>query len=70
MSEVTIRCRKDGPLMVTGPARVIDADGNEFDTSAKENIALCRCGATGNRPFCDGKHRETGFKADDQAEPD
>ncbi|MDA0590012.1 MAG: CDGSH iron-sulfur domain-containing protein [Planctomycetota bacterium] len=67
MSEVTIRCRKDGPLIVTGPAKVTDTDGNEYDTSGKENIALCRCGVSGNRPFCDGSHRASGFQSDDSA---
>ena len=68
MSEVTIRCRKDGPLIVTGPAKVTDSEGNEYDTSGKENIALCRCGVSGNRPFCDGSHRESGFRSDDSAQ--
>lgn len=68
MSDVTIRCRKDGPLIVTGPAKLTDSDGNEYDTSGKENIALCRCGVSGNRPFCDGSHRESGFQSDDSAQ--
>lgn len=67
MSDVRIRCRKDGPLIVTGPIQLTDADGNEYDISSKENIALCRCGATSKRPFCDGSHRESGFEADDSA---
>lgn len=68
MSEVTIRCRKDGPLVVTGPVTVTDADGNPFDIGEKGNVALCRCGATQNRPLCDGTHRSIGFAADDKAQ--
>ena len=61
-SDVTIRCRKDGPLIVTGPVRLTDSEGNEIEASSdKGNIALCRCGATRNQPFCDGSHREAGF---------
>lgn len=68
MSEITIRLRDHGPLVVTGPVRIIDADGREFQIpSNKPGIALCRCGQTGNRPFCDGTHRDCGFDAVDRA---
>ncbi|MFT5323424.1 MAG: CDGSH-type Zn-finger protein [Planctomycetaceae bacterium] len=63
MSDVTIRCRKDGPLIVTGDVTLTDHEGNVYDTSGRENIALCRCGETKNRPFCDGTHRQTGWEA-------
>lgn len=64
MSEVTIRCRVDGPYVVEGNVRVTDADGNIFplDTT-KPAIALCRCGHSQKRPFCDGSHRGIEFKA-------
>jgi len=68
MSEVTIRLHDDGPLIVEGPVKVVDADGAEFAISAdKPAIALCRCGASANRPFCDGAHRGCGFTATDRA---
>jgi CDGSH-type Zn-finger protein len=63
MSDVTIRCRKDGPLIVTGDVTLTDHEGNVYDTSERENVALCRCGATNKRPFCDGTHRQSGSKA-------
>lgn len=63
MSDVTIRCRKDGPLIVTGDVTLTDHEGNVYDTSGRENVALCRCGATRKRPFCDGTHRQSGWKA-------
>jgi len=63
MSDVTIRCRKDGPLIVTGDVTLTDHDGNVYDTSGRENIALCRCGEAKIRPFCDGTHRRTGWEA-------
>jgi len=69
MSEVTIRCRVDGPYVVEGPVRVTDAEGNPFplDYSKKPAIALCRCGHSRQRPFCDGSHRHNGFQSAEQA---
>jgi len=65
--EVEIRCRLNGPLVVTGPVRVVDHESQPFDISARENVALCRCGASRRRPFCDGSHRAIGFQADERA---
>lgn len=67
MSDVTINCRDNGPFLVTGPVTVQDNAGNTFDTGDKETIALCRCGASKNRPFCDGAHRDCGFEASETA---
>ena len=53
--EVVIKVRENGPLLVTGPVRVVDHLGNKFDTAAGANIALCRCGASLKKPFCDGR---------------
>ncbi len=68
MSEVTIRVRQNGPLLVEGPFRLVDKDGNPFpiDTN-KPAIALCRCGESAKRPFCDGTHNQCGFQGDDVA---
>ena len=66
--QVTIRLRDDGPLVVEGPVRIIDAEGNEFvPDGAKPAIALCRCGQSQRKPFCDGAHRACGFTAVDRA---
>lgn len=67
MSDTTIKLREDGPLLVTGAVTVEDHEGNSFDLGGKETIALCRCGASKNRPFCDGAHRECGFEAKETA---
>jgi CDGSH-type Zn-finger protein len=70
MSEesVVIRCRENGPLVLRGPVRVVDHLGNEFPLpEGKDNVALCRCGHSGSRPFCDGSHRAAGFQAAEQA---
>lgn len=73
---VTIRCREDGPLVVEMPVeggvvlRVTDHLGNEFPLpTQKRAVALCRCGQTGSRPFCDGSHKAAGFRAADVARP-
>lgn len=59
MADVTIKVMDKGPLYVTGPVKLVDAEGGEFST--KETFALCRCGQSGNRPFCDGTHSAVGF---------
>lgn len=53
---VQIRIVKDGPLLVKGPVRILDPDGNSIREC--ESMVLCRCGKTKNPPFCDGSHRE------------
>mgnify|MGYP002625988791 CR=1 FL=1 len=61
---ITIRCRENGPFVVEGKLILLDHEGNQFTIpEGKEKIALCRCGASKNRPFCDGSHKECGFEA-------
>lgn len=78
---VTLRCRRDGPLVIelaadaraadaqAAPAvRVIDHEGREFPLPTdKRAVALCRCGHSATKPFCDGSHREQGFAAAEEA---
>jgi CDGSH-type Zn-finger protein len=63
--QVRIVVRPNGPYFIEGDVRVVDTQGNEF-RSAKPRIALCRCGGSGSKPFCDGSHQRNGFVADDQ----
>jgi CDGSH-type Zn-finger protein len=65
MSEpFTIRCRENGPLVIEGSVRIIDHAGNVFTLPpGKDKIALCRCGQSKIKPFCDGSHRECAFRA-------
>jgi uncharacterized Fe-S cluster protein YjdI len=58
---VEIDAIPDGPLYVRGAVRVTDADGGVF--AEQRRVALCRCGASANKPFCDGSHTESGFTA-------
>ena len=67
MSEVTIKVRENGPLLVTGSVVLTDHLGHQYPTDGKENIALCRCGASKQRPFCDGTHKTNGFHAPETA---
>lgn len=66
-NEVVIRTIENGPYRVEGPARILDADGNEYDVSAKKRVSLCRCGASTTKPFCDGTHSRLGFEAAERA---
>jgi CDGSH-type Zn-finger protein len=57
-----IKGREDGPYLIDGGATYTDAEGNEQETKGKM-VALCRCGGSVNKPFCDGTHRKIDFKA-------
>ena len=68
MSDVSIRMRDNGPFVVEGPFKLVDGEGNQFEMdSSKPAVALCRCGASGNRPFCDGSHKGCGFESTERA---
>ena len=58
----TITPYRDGPLLVRGPVRITDQDGNEIVVD-RETVALCRCGKSRLRPFCDGTHKLVRFRA-------
>lgn len=60
---VEIKVRDDGPLKVTGPVRLVDPDGGVLELPPGDAIALCRCGRSRNKPFCDASHREDGFSS-------
>lgn len=60
-SEVTLTLDKDGPIYVRGPMPLVDGTGNRYE-DAGIRFALCRCGGSRNKPFCDGTHRAIGFE--------
>ena len=66
----TIKVRHNGPYLVDVPedVKLIDWNGNEY-TITKRPFALCRCGASKNKPFCDRTHSEIGFQAAEAAVP-
>lgn len=64
MEKVRIRFRDDGPMLVDGPVEIVDANGQVIPwESPKPFLALCRCGASHTKPFCDGTHRDCGFRS-------
>ena len=68
MADTTIRTRPNGPFLIEGPFKLLDSAGNEFKLDpAKPAYALCRCGASKNKPFCDGTHKTSGFVGDEPA---
>jgi CDGSH-type Zn-finger protein len=64
--QMTIKATENGPYLVTGNVIVTDTDGNQYHTD-RATVALCRCGGSQNKPFCDGTHSRTGFQAAERA---
>jgi CDGSH-type Zn-finger protein/uncharacterized Fe-S cluster protein YjdI len=60
--EMTVEPIRNGPLFVRGRIRIVDADGAVIREDTR--VALCRCGQSANKPFCDGSHRRVGFSTD------
>ena len=58
-----VQARKNGPLVITTNGKYILRVGGEEKVEEKQVVALCRCGASGNKPFCDGSHAKIGFEA-------
>jgi CDGSH-type Zn-finger protein len=70
MAEAKITARKNGPFRVEAPegaVELVDAEGNKYDLTGKTAFALCRCGGSANKPFCDGTHAKIGFQAAETA---
>ncbi|HXH21406.1 MAG TPA: CDGSH iron-sulfur domain-containing protein [Dehalococcoidia bacterium] len=64
MAEATITVTAAGPYLVRGDVAIIDSKGNRFAHKG-DVVALCRCGGSARKPFCDGTHARIGFS--DQA---
>ena len=62
-----ITCRPNGPYLVDGEIELYDTGGNRIDTAGRPKVALCRCGGSTTKPFCDGTHSKLGFKAAEAA---
>ncbi len=61
MADITIQVRDNGPYLIRGGATVTDAEGKTFEV--KDVVALCRCGQSNTKPFCDGTHNGAGFQS-------
>ena len=66
MAETIITPHLNGPYLVRGPVKLVDTDGNEFEVQG-DVIALCRCGGSAKKPFCDGTHSAINFQAETKA---
>jgi CDGSH-type Zn-finger protein len=64
--EVKIIALDNGPYLVKGSVLILDADGNQFPVE-RATVALCRCGGSTTKPFCDGTHSKIGFQAAQRA---
>jgi CDGSH-type Zn-finger protein len=65
---VKISIRPNGPYLVEGEVELVDVNGNKIDTNGRApRFALCRCGASVTKPFCDGTHSKVGFQAAEAA---
>lgn len=65
--ETVITPYENGPYLVRGPFRIVGQDGTEIE-ARREVVALCRCGKSRIRPFCDGTHKLIGFRAEGASE--
>ena len=66
---LTDRIRRNGPYVIDGDeVKVVDWNGVEYPV-ARRPVALCRCGASTTKPFCDGTHSRVGFQAAEAAVP-
>ena len=68
MADVTIEVRPNGPYILNGSIELRDANGTVLPTQTR--TVLCRCGASTNKPFCDGTHAKVGFQAAARAVPE
>jgi len=67
MADTKIQVLEDGPLLVTGSFQLVDHEGNPVQGPKESVVALCRCGGSTTKPFCDGTHSKIGFKGASEA---
>jgi CDGSH-type Zn-finger protein len=65
LTKITVN--KNGSLRVEGDFTICDAESSPFDLGGRTSISLCRCGHSGNKPFCDGTHRTVDFQSEVKA---
>lgn len=70
MADIKITAKPNGPFRVEGDLsklELVDANGTPYNLAGKLGVSLCRCGASVNKPFCDGTHSKIGFQAAEAA---
>jgi CDGSH-type Zn-finger protein len=66
MADVKIQVKPNGPLLIDGLVEIINHDGQTVaQDTTKKLIALCRCGRSSRKPFCDGSHSRSGWSHDE-----
>ena len=58
-----IKVADDGPYLIEGEFEVVDPQGGRIETTGRKVVALCRCGQSASKPFCDGTHTKGGFRS-------
>ena len=67
MHKATITPTDNGPYLIQGSVTLLDAEGNPYQVD--DTTALCRCGHSSTKPFCDGTHEKSNFAAVNRARP-
>lgn len=62
MPDSNIAVLPNGPYLVKGDLQLVDHDGKVIEMPPGARVALCRCGASKKKPFCDGSHGRIGFR--------
>ena len=62
MAATRITVLNDGSIRIEGDFEILDPQGQTFGLAGRTKISLCRCGASQNKPFCDGSHARIGFQ--------
>lgn len=63
MAETKVTVFNNGPLRIEGDMEIVDQEGRKFGLGGRSGVSLCRCGHTGNSPFCDGSHKRNNFSS-------
>ncbi len=63
MAATRITVNPNGSLRVEGDFEIVDPEGRPFGLAGRSRVSLCRCGQSGNKPFCDSAHRTCGFQS-------
>jgi len=63
MAATKLTVRNDGSVRVEGDFEILDTAGRPFGLGGRTNVAICRCGASQSKPFCDGAHKKINFQS-------
>jgi CDGSH-type Zn-finger protein len=63
MAAARITVNNNGSLRVEGDFEIVDMEGRPFGLAGRARVTLCRCGQSGNKPFCDSTHKTCGFQS-------